>query len=51
MGEFLTGSPIHTAAASCGVYPQYHTSQPFSVVPVLPARGYGKYEPDGTRTG
>src|SRR5665647_2394336 len=38
MGEFFTASPIHTEAASCGVYPTYHTSQPLSVVPVLPAR-------------
>jgi hypothetical protein len=38
MGEFFSASPIHTEAASCGVYPTNHTSHPFSAVPVLPAR-------------
>ena len=39
IGERLFMSPIHTAAASCGVYPEYQTSQLSSAVPVLPARG------------
>jgi hypothetical protein len=39
MGKRLSMLPIHTAAANCGVYPEYQTSQLSSAVPVLPARG------------
>lgn len=39
IGVFSFAYPIHTAVASCGVYPQNQASAWLSVVPVLPAAG------------